>query len=309
LERLQELERRVAEQLERPAQGGSALQAFLLDTAREVWLLGAHLGRTAADPRKLLARIALLGAAGQTDELGVDERLATLVRETLLPLTRLWLRPSERGGAGLPERGGVLVLLNRSAWPLPVEALALWALIGEGRSWGRRVHVLWDGRALDLPFAGDFLQRLGVFAATPENCAALLERGWIVIAFPEGRAALGKTYERRYRLAAFHDAALLGAAVGAGAHIVPGAVVGNEESFPVLGSLAGVPLTATFPWSGLLGLLPLPIPWLFKLGAPVEYARVEDGEAAVDDLGDAVRGRMQAMLAELLAGRRSIVTG
>ena len=61
-----------------------------------------------------------------------------------------------------------------------------------------------------------------------------------------------------------------------------------------------------------LGLLPLPLRWKLRIGPPVEYARSfedEPGRFEVDGLADAVRGRMQAMLGEMLAERRSILRG
>ncbi|HUR28984.1 MAG TPA: 1-acyl-sn-glycerol-3-phosphate acyltransferase [Planctomycetota bacterium] len=211
--------------------------------------------------------------------------------------------------AALPEKGGVLILLNRSPWPLPVEALVLWAFLCDGRVGDRRMVVLWDDDLPDLPWIGDFLRRIGLAGATPENARVLLERGAVVLAFPEGHAARLRTYERRYRLARFDAKGVIGAALEAGARIVPGAVVGSEESFPLLGRVAGLPVTPQFPLLGLFGLLPLPVAWTLRLGAPVEYAFADDEAPPVDAIADAVRARMQALVGELLSQRESIFRG
>jgi 1-acyl-sn-glycerol-3-phosphate acyltransferase len=309
LKRLEDLEGRVARELERPAQARGPLEEFVLDLGRELWMAGSGLARGLREPQNFIAARASRFAAAPTDDLGMDEHLSSALADILRPVARAWLGLDESRSARFPEHGGVLVLLNRSAWPLPVEALVLWAHMAGGRCGQRRVHALWDAGVFELPVVGDFLHRAGLVAATPENAAELLSRGAVVLGFPEGRAALAKTYQRRYRLERFDDAALIGAAIEAGASIVPGAVVGSEESYPVLGHAAGFPLTPVFPLLGIFGLLPLPLKWRLRLGATVEYVDVEEGNANVDGLSDALRVRMQALLGELLGERRSLVTG
>jgi len=150
-----------------------------------------------------------------------------------------------------------------------------------------------------------------VLAATPARARELLARGAMVVCFPEGSAATAKSYDTRYRLTAFEDELLLQAAFVARAAIVPGAVVGNEESFPVLARIGKLPLTPMFPLGGLFGLLPLPLGWRVQVGIPLVYDPEDRAaaETAAADLGAMLRTRMQAMLGELLAERRSIVRG
>lgn len=306
LSRLDELEARVAEELARPAEAASPVQQFALDVGHELWMAVRSFGRAASEPGGLLRRFALLAAAAPNDELGVDGNLAETVREVVKPFARMWLGLAHSQGSPLPAEGGVLVLANRSAWPWPVEALVLWSILAE-HSAGRRVHVLWDRRYLEGPFVGDAYSRIGFASADLDSCATLLERGCVVLAFPEGRAALAKTYEQRYRLVRFSDAHLIQAALDTDAAIVPAAVLGPEESYATLGALAGLPLTPQFPLLGLAGMLPLPLRWRFRLGATVEYARLQSGDTG--GLADAVRGRIQAMLGGLLSSRVSIVRG
>jgi 1-acyl-sn-glycerol-3-phosphate acyltransferase len=309
LARLGDLERRVERELDRPVAGGGALGELALDVAREAWRVGSTLASAASSLAGGRSLVASLLAGPPLDDVGLDADLAATTREIIRPLARRWLGFRELAGAFLPAKGGVLVLLNRSAWPLPVEALVLWAFLHDGRIGDRRLFVLWDDDLLDLPWVGDFLRRIGVSGATEENARVLLERGAVVLAFPEGKAARARTYERRYRLARFEARGVVAAALEAGARIVPGAVVGSEESFPLLGSVMGLPLTPQFPLFGPLGLLPLPVAWRLKLGAPVEYAIQDDEAPPVDAICDAVRARMQAIVGELLAQRSSILRG
>jgi 1-acyl-sn-glycerol-3-phosphate acyltransferase len=309
LTRLEDLEKRVTRELTRPIQASGPLQTFALDVAREAWRIGARALERVLSPHELLTAATLAIAAAPTDELGVDRRLASIVREVVRPLAHVWLGADAEATETLPARGGVLVTFNRSAWPLPTEALVLWAVLAGQAGARRDVYVLWDPDVLALPYVGGYLQRIGLVAATAENARLLLERGALVIGFPEGAAAREKTYERRYRLERFEERYLVSAAFAAGARIVPGAVVGSEESYPLLGHLGALPITPSFPLAGPLGLLPLPLRWRIRLAAPIEYAREHAGGAEPHGLDDAVRARMQAMLGELIAERESILYG
>lgn len=309
LSRLGDLEKRVERELGRPLPGGGPAAAFVGDLAREAWRAGASLLESAATAAGRGGILASWTAGDPVDELGFDAGLSESVREIVRPLARRWLGLREHRSAPLPERGGVLILLNRSAWPLPVEAMVLGSFLCDGRLGERRLAVLWDEDLPELPWVSDFLRRIGVVAASEDNARALLERGFVVLAFPEGRAAHAKTYDRRYRLARFDGKDLVAAALEAGARIVPGAVVGSEESFALVGRVAGFPVTPQFPLLGPLGLLPLPVQWTLRLGAPVEYTAMEADVASVDAVADAVRARLQALLGELLSQRDSIFGG
>ncbi len=303
LARLEELERRVASELVRPIPARGPLAALAADLGKEGLRLASHAATRLLRPDELVSAIGLAMAARPCDVFGIDRSAVTAVRELLPPLARLWLGIDRAPLPALPA-GGVLLTFNRSAWPLPVEAVALWLAIASHLGDGRLVCALWEPWTLELPVLGTALGRIGIFAASRENARVLLERGAVVVAFPEGRAAREKTYERRYRLSRFEDEFLIGAAIDAGAAVVPGAVVGNEESFPVVGGAAGWPITPTFPLAGPLGLLPLPLRWRVKVGPPVEYPTDGDSRDHTTGVADAVRARTQAMLGELLAGRR-----
>ena len=91
---------------------------------------------------------------------------------------------------------------------------------------------------------------------------------------------------------------------------MPTAVVGGEEIHPLLGTwqlpakLLGLPyfpITPTFPWFGLLGLVPLPSKWMIRFGEPIDLGKQYGPEAAddrllVNRLADAVRAQIQMMV-------------
>jgi len=70
------------------------------------------------------------------------------------------------------------------------------------------------------------------------------------------------------------------------------------------------PITPTFPWLGLAGLLPLPSKWFIAFGKPIDVLHL--GPAAADDprvvneLTEEVRGWIQGALRRMLPRRRTI---
>jgi len=239
----------------------------------------------------------------------------------LQALYRYWWRAETFGIDRIPSRGPALIVANRSAALLPYEAFMLETAIALEHPAGRRAHALVDGGLEDVPLVGPVFRKPGS-TPSPAVLRRLLEADEIAIVFPEGRAALAKPWAQRYRLARFGAGALLRVAIETGAPIIPVAVVGAEETQPVLYrfeagralGLPSLPVTPTFPWLGLLGLLPLPTKWRIHVGEPLETRtrfHVEDAHdpAAVRRLRDEVRERLQGLLSEGLRRRRSVFLG
>src|SRR5213076_2504556 len=141
---------------------------------------------------------------------------------------------------------------------------------------GRRARAL---RGAHDPGGGAARARVGAVRAAPATLRRLLVRGGAVIACPESNHP--KPFRARYRLGRFGRGAFARVAIATGAPIVPVAVIGAEEVHPVLarldlpGRLLGLPtlpVTPTFPWLGLWGLVPLPTKWTLLFGEPLDVA-------------------------------------
>jgi 1-acyl-sn-glycerol-3-phosphate acyltransferase len=100
--------------------------------------------------------------------------------------------------------------------------------------------------------------------------------------------------------------------------IVPVAIVGAEEIHPLLGKITKlaqplglpyIPITPTFPLLGPFGLLPVPTKWSIQVGEPIEVPPLSDDKEDTVVLAEAVRHRMDQMIANLLVRRRSILFG
>ena len=164
-----------------------------------------------------------------------------------------------------------------------------------------------------------FYRRVGGVVAARENALAVLRAGDPMLLFPEGVPGVAKSFGDRYRLRGFSPG-FARLAIALDVPIVPVAVVGAEEIYPVvgrmenLGRLLGapyVPLTPFFPLLGPLGVVPLPTKWFIRFGKPIRLPQVE-GEARWQRARlEAVnmRRKIQAMVTRLRARRQSIFFG
>jgi 1-acyl-sn-glycerol-3-phosphate acyltransferase len=162
-------------------------------------------------------------------------------------------------------------------------------------------------------------RKMGTTLACNEDAERLLTEGELVGVFPEGFKGIGKPFRERYTLQRFGRGGFVTAALRTGVPIIPCAIVGAEEIFPMIGNaktaarLLGLPyfpVTPTFPLLGPLGLLPLPSKWLIAFGAPIETASYGPGAAEdpmlVFNLTDQVRETIQHSIYQLLLQRKSV---
>ncbi|MFO7171089.1 MAG: 1-acyl-sn-glycerol-3-phosphate acyltransferase [Chloroflexota bacterium] len=241
------------------------------------------------------------------DAYGMDQELIDIVRPFAAFLYRTWWRVTALGLENVPASGPALLVANRSGM-LPWDSAMIATAVLEEHPQPRLVRSLHAGWLASVPVMAPALASFGQVPALPENAARLLAEGQLVCVYPEGTRGAGKLFWDRYRLAPFDAAGYLRAALDAGAPIVPVAVVGAEEIYPMLGDARPVarllglpyfPLTPLFPWLGPLGLIPLPSKWTIVFDTPIagEHGAGAD-DAAVGRLSDRVRSRIQALLDE-----------
>lgn len=281
-------------------------------------LLRGHPRTTDAAAAALVALRQLVGLVPgapsfDVDAMGYDPNLEEQVRPLLDWIYDRWFRVDLLGGERLPQSGPIMLVANR-AGTLPWDSAML--ALGSRRL-GRVVRPLIEDDVFHLPALGVLINRLGAVRACPENAEYVLGDGGAVAVFPEGSSGVGKHFRERYRLQRFGRGGFARLALRTGARIVPVAIVGSEETQPLLGRIPAralglpfLPITPTFPWLGLPGLTPLPSKWQIEIGDPIDLSS-HGPEAADDDplvlrLTEFVRGTIQAMLDERLSQRRSI---
>ena len=237
-------------------------------------------------------------------------RPATLARAVALgrPLYQRYFRVESRGIEQIPASGPVIVVANHSG-VLPVDGAMLCLDLVLRSSPPRIPRAVADRFVPLLPFAGTVLSRLGVVAGTRANARCLLERGELLVVFPEGVAGVAKPFRDRYRLQDWRvgHAEL---AVRHRAAIVPAAVIGAEESWPVAFRLRGArPFGAPYlpvPASPL----PLPVRFHIHYGEPihVDHLPVEaaDDPDVVAECAARVRDGLEELIERGLTARRGL---
>jgi 1-acyl-sn-glycerol-3-phosphate acyltransferase len=243
------------------------------------------------DLRRRIGQLGMRERSGEVDDFGLDPETIRSARPLLRLLRKRWWRIEVVGLEHVPKDRPVLFVANHSGL-LPWDGLALAETLEEAHGADRRPRFLIADWLITLPFAQPALARLGGVRACRENAERLLETGRSVIAFPEGVKGAAKTFRDRYRLQRFGRGGAVRLGLAAGVPIVPVAIVGAEETHPILFKLETparifglpfLPVTPTFPWLGPLGALPLPSKWVISFGEPLATADIGSAQAA-DDL-------------------------
>jgi 1-acyl-sn-glycerol-3-phosphate acyltransferase len=254
------------------------------------------------------------------DEFGFDQELTDGVFHPLLrPLYRDWFRVEVTGEKQVPVDGAGLVVANHSG-TLPLDAMMLTVAIHDELPAPRYLRLLGADLVFRMPFLSELARKSGGTLACAPDAERLLRNGELVGVFPEGFKGVGKHYRDRYKLQRFGRGGFVSAALATGTPIIPAAIVGAEEIYPMIGNvkplarLLGLPyfpITPTFPWLGPLGAIPLPSKWLIEFCEPIETEHLRDqadDPMVVFNLADQVRESIQSKLHELLERRPGAFT-
>jgi 1-acyl-sn-glycerol-3-phosphate acyltransferase len=258
---------------------------------------------------------------GDVDEWGRSENMRRLARQLLRFWYERWFRVEWEGLEKIPTTGGALIIANHAA-AIPSDAPVI--MHGIEEELGRPVYGLADHLFKSVPVVGTLWSRTGGVVAHPDNAYRLLrEQQQLVLVFPEGGKGPGKLYSERYQLRRFGRGGFVEIAMRAGVPIVPIAVVGAEESMPVMFKIPTLakalglpyfPVTANQLLLGPLGTL-LYFPAKFKLRVldPVSFDVPPDQEryskSRIMDEAEAIRVRLQETLWEMVAARKTVWFG
>jgi 1-acyl-sn-glycerol-3-phosphate acyltransferase len=251
------------------------------------------------------------------DEFGFDRELTETLAPLLKPIGEYYWRIEWRGLENVPANGAALLVANH-AGAVPVDALVVKFGILNEHPAKRHLRLLAADLAFRMPFVGPIARKMGNTLATQEDALRLLQKGELVGVFPEGYKGVGKGWKERYRLQRFGRGGFIELALKAGVPMIPVAIVGSEEIYPMIGNakllarLGGFPyfpITPFFPWLGPLGAIPLPSKWIIQFGEPIGTdGHDEDAwqdAALVFNETDRIRDTIQQMLYRNLMSRRS----
>jgi len=255
----------------------------------------------------------------EIDEFGFDAELTDRVfMAPLRPMYEKWFRAETRGITNVPGEGGALVVANHSG-TIALDAVMTQLALHDHHPQHRNLRMLGADLVFQTPFMGEVARKSGHTLATNPDAERLLSSGEVVGVWPEGFKGIGKPYSERYKLQRFGRGGFVATALRTKTPIVPCAIVGAEEIYPIIGNAKTVarlfnlpyfPITPTFPWLGPLGLVPLPSKWIIEFCEPIRTDQFPDGAAddpmLVFNITDQVRETIQQTLYRLLVQRRSV---
>lgn len=250
------------------------------------------------------------------DDFGFDAQFTDRVlMQALRPVYRHWFRVQVSGIESIPADSGALIVANHSG-TIAFDSVMTQLAVHDEHPAHRNLRMLGANLVFQTPFLGDLARRAGHTLACHEDAERLLSSGEVVGVWPEGFKGIGKPFADRYRLQRFGRGGFVSAAIRTKTPIVPTAIVGAEEIYPmianasVLARVLGLPyfpITPTFPALGPLGLIPLPSKWLIHFGDPIPTDHFAEGAAddpaVLFEITDQVRERIQRTLYDLLAER------
>jgi 1-acyl-sn-glycerol-3-phosphate acyltransferase len=222
----------------------------------------------------------------------------------------------------VPGAGGGLIVGNHSG-TVALDALMLSVAIRDEHPRDRHLRLLGADLVFRMPVLSELARKAGATVACNADAERLMSGGELVGVFPEGFKGIGKLYADRYKLQRFGRGGFVSAALRTGTPIIPVAIVGAEEIYPMLADLKplarllGVPyfpVTPTFPWLGLLGgAAYLPAKFHIRFLEPIRTDQWGDepwdDKGLVQTVAEEVRARIQEELYAMLAGRGSVWLG
>ena len=217
----------------------------------------------------------------------------------------------------IPTEGSALLVANQSGG-LPWDGVMLMHATHRHHPAHRALRPLVANFAFQSSWMRPVVARIGGVRASMQNALALCRAGQLIGVFPEGLRGVGKLYRERYRLTHFGRGGFVRLARTANVPIIPVAIVGAEETHPVLAKLTRlarplglpyIPITPTFPLLGPLGLLPVPTKWSIKVGEAIHLPPGPGGKEETLEMAETVRCKLDHMIAELLTDRRSVLFG
>jgi 1-acyl-sn-glycerol-3-phosphate acyltransferase len=298
-------------------QGISALSARLRETT----------GREVIDMNRVMEVIQFVYQQGElakrgpnylVDDFGFDPQWTESFLSAFKALYRDYWRVETTGIENVPATGRALLVSNH-AGVLPWDGTMIKTAIFAEHPHPRHVRALVASLFMGMPMISWFLRRTGQTVGHPDDTRRLLERDELVLVFPEGVKGTGKPFKDRYRLRRFGRGGFVSTAIRAGAPIIPVSVVGSEEIYPMVADATPVarlfglpyfPITPTWPWLGVLGLIPLPSKWRIQFHPPV-HTESQPPEAADDHhlvmtISDEVRNTIQKGIYDNLKLRRGV---
>jgi 1-acyl-sn-glycerol-3-phosphate acyltransferase len=255
--------------------------------------------------------------AKKYDDFGLDEEYIRAWGWWFAFLRKVYWRIDHEGIENIPQNGGAMFVANHRGF-MPLDAVMHLSLILTYRN--RITRFLIIPSLLRFPYLCNFLTKLGGVIASQENAARLFASGDLVGIFPEGIRGSFTPYKTTYRLRDFAKSAFAKIAIENQVPIVPCAVIGHSEIFPIIGRINSSYVTKEFGWpylpiAPMFPLAPIPIPskWHVRVLEPVRLQGLNPADAEnvklVRDFSRHIQDIVQRNIDDMLPKRKSIFWG
>lgn len=251
----------------------------------------------------------------------VTRRMASL----LGPVVGRYFRAEVKDLPKVPETGGALVVCNHSGGVLTPDVLIFAPAFYDMFGYDRPLHILAHYGVLMGPW-GPLFRQAGVIEASPENAAAALRAGAVVLVFPGGDYDAFRPTQSANVIDFEGRTGYVRTALDSGVPIVPMVSIGGQETQWFLARGDGMarrlglhrirfkalPLTVGLPF-GLTTVLPANIPLpskiVMRVLAPIDIGARFGTDPDIDEVDAHVRSVMQTALDELARKRRFPILG
>ncbi len=287
-------------------------------------------GLSAVELGSRLAKAISSLAQSRIPKADLDERDTDYIRETLPGLWMLasyYFRADVRGLDRIPASGPVLLVGNHSGGNLTpdthVFTLAFTTHFGVERRFFQLAHNL----VLAMPGLGG-LRKFGTVAASPQNAEKALDTGAALLVYPGGDYEVHRPIWDSAKVDFDGRQGWIRLALRKKVPIVPVVAIGGQETALFLSRgerlarlfgldrllrLKVLPISLALPWGvnvgDMLGHFPLPAKITIQVLDPIDIREEFGSNPDLDEVYDAILGRMQSTLTALAEERRLPVIG
>lgn len=245
---------------------------------------------------------------GKEDPWGLNLKRARKSLERVWPLFKHYFRVRCFGTQNIQDKP-YIVVANHSG-QIAIDGMLICSMFSTQVEPPRILRPMVERFFTGIPFIGSWAAEGGAVLGDRQNCINLLERGESVLVFPEGVRGIAKDSSEFYDMKKF-GRGFFRIALATGVPILPVAVVGAEEFYPLVWhplklakkiGLPAMPLTPHF--------VPLPSPVDIHVGEEFSIPKNLSADAPdneLDEYIDKIHLQIQSMLDEGLKSRRDFV--
>jgi 1-acyl-sn-glycerol-3-phosphate acyltransferase len=270
------------------------------------------LAQALLDPeeRQRLSGIDFQDAGHGYDVFGLHPQWVQGIVAFFQPLYKHWFRVTSHDAHHIPKRGPGILAANHSGM-IPLDGCMLYCDVVRNTHPPRVPRPVTDNFVPALPVISTIYARGGTIGGSRGNVHALLARDELLMIFPEGVPGIDKDFRDRYQLRPFR-VGVAEMSIRHRAPVIPVAVVGAEEQFPVRIRLPlhtfGAPYIPVSPLPG-----PLPVHYHIYYGEPLALyeglsAADADNPAVTATAAARVQAAVQALIERGLRERQGVFT-